>query len=171
MTIREAVPEDAATIAHVHVASWKTTYAGIIPQVHLDALSVEDRAAGWQKHIKDKANTILVVEDEAGVFGFAAGRAIMHPVEGYEAELGAIYLLESHQRRGAGTALMRRMAADLQRQGFHNMVVWVLRLNPACGFYQRLGGMQAAEQTIEIGGEMLLEVAFGWPEIAALCED
>jgi hypothetical protein len=61
------------------------------------------------------------------------------------------------------------MAEELRRQGFRNMVVWVLRENPACGFYQRVGGVQVAEQPIEIGGKALPEVAYGWPDIGVLC--
>lgn len=172
MNIRDAVPEDAAAIARVHLASWKTTYPGIIAQEYIDGLRVEDGAARWQARLTEKTAIILVAEDDAedqaGVFGFAAGGGIMHPVDGYEGELTAIYLLASHQRKGAGAALTRRMASELRRQGFKNMVVWVLRENPACGFYERMGGVQVAEQPIEIGGQTLSEIAFGWPDIRVL---
>jgi L-amino acid N-acyltransferase YncA len=172
MRLRHAAVEDAGMIAEVHLASWKTTYPGIIPQEYIDGLRVEKGVADWQGRISRTAGpTVLVAEDEHGIFGFAAGGAIMHPVEGYEGELGAIYLLASHQRRGAGGALVRRMAVELQRQGLRNMVVWVLRDNPACGFYRRMGGVPAGEQAIDIGGKVLSEIAFGWPEIGVLCED
>lgn len=171
MKIREAVPEDAATIAEVHLASWKTTYPGIIPQAYIDGLRVEDGAARWATRLIEKTNMILVAEDDTGTFGFAAGGAIVHPVDGYDGELGAIYLLVSHHRRGAGTALVRRVAGDLRRQGFRNMVVWVLKANPACAFYRQMGGAQVAEQMIEIGGVTLPELAFGWTDIAVLCRD
>ncbi|HEX4309633.1 MAG TPA: GNAT family N-acetyltransferase [Acidobacteriaceae bacterium] len=171
MKIRDAVPGDAATIAQVHLASWKTTYPGIVPQAYIDGLRWEDGAARWAAQLTEKANTVLVVEDDAGVFGFVAGGGIMHPVEGYDGELGAIYLLASHQGKGAGAALVRRLAGELRGQGFRNMAVWALKENPACGFYQRMGGAQVAEQMIEIGGVTLPELAFGWPDIDVLCED
>jgi L-amino acid N-acyltransferase YncA len=169
--IREAVPADARAIAEVHLASWKTTYPGIIPQEYIDGLRVEDGAARWVTRMTENVATVFVAEDDAGVFGFIAGGSIMHPVEGYEGELGAIYLLASHHRRGAGAALVLRLAADLRAQGFRNMVVWVLRANPACGFYRRMGGVQVAEQGIEIGGVTLPELAFGWADLAVLCQD
>jgi GNAT superfamily N-acetyltransferase len=169
--IRGALPDDAATIAQVHLASWKTTYPGIVPQEYIDGLRWEDGVVRWTTRLTEKTNTILVVEDGAGVFGFAAGGSIMHPVDGYDGELGAIYLLASHQRKGAGAALVRRLAGELQRQGFRNMAVWALKENPACGFYQRMGGAEVAEQMIEIGGVTLPELAFGWPDIGVLCED
>ncbi|HVT96605.1 MAG TPA: GNAT family N-acetyltransferase [Acidobacteriaceae bacterium] len=171
MLIRNAVVNDARPIAQVHLASWKTTYPGLIPQEYIDGLRVEKGTADWQAALSSGRTTVLVAEDEKTVVGFAAGGAIAHAVDGYEGELGAIYLLASHQRRGIGAALLRRMAAELQGKGLRNMAVWVLRENPACGFYRRLGGIQVGEQTIEIGGRVLPEIAYGWPEIGVLCED
>jgi GNAT superfamily N-acetyltransferase len=171
MRVREATPEDATTIAQVHLESWKTTYPGIIPQAYIDGLHWEDGAARWVTRLTAKTNAVFVVEDDAGLFGFIAGGAIMHPVEGYDGELGAIYLLASHQRKGAGRALVRRLATELQRQAFRNMAVWALRENPACEFYRRMGGVEVAEQMIEIGGVTLPELAFGWADIGVLCED
>ena len=170
MQIREARVEDARAIAEVHLASWKTTYPGIIPQAYINGLKVENGVARWQVELNGKKASIFVAEDQRGVFGFAAGGVMIHPVDGYDSELGAIYLLASHQRKGAGRALMQRVASQLRQRGFANMVVWVLRDNPACAFYQRMGGVQVGEQMIEIGGKPLPEVAYGWPEIGVLCD-
>src|SRR4051812_34644984 len=46
-SFRRAGPDDAPTIASVHVASWKTTYPGIVKQAYIDALSVEERTRAW----------------------------------------------------------------------------------------------------------------------------
>jgi len=169
MTVREATIEDATAIAEVHLASWKTTYPGIIPQEYIDGLRVEKGIADWQARLAATGPAVFVAQDESGVFGFAAGGSILHPVDGYDGELGAIYLLASHQGQGAGAALLRRIAHALREQGFQSLAVWVLRDNPACGFYRRIGGVQVAEQTIEIGGKILPEIAFGWPQIDVLC--
>ena len=47
--IREAAVNDATAIAQVQVESWRTTYAGIVPDAFLASLSVETRAerANW----------------------------------------------------------------------------------------------------------------------------
>jgi|HubBroStandDraft_2_1064218.scaffolds.fasta_scaffold93191_3 L-amino acid N-acyltransferase YncA len=169
MNVREARLGDARAIAEVHLASWKTTYPGIIPQEYIDGLRVEDGAARWTERITEADSTILVAEDEAGVFGFAAGGMPLHPVDGYEAELGAIYLLATHQRQGAGRELVRRLASELEGQGFRSLLVWALKENPACDFYQALGGKAIAEKSIEIGGVLLPEVAFGWTDLSVLC--
>jgi GNAT superfamily N-acetyltransferase len=169
MRIRKAKPGDAHAIAGVHVESWKTTYPGIITQSYIDGLKVEDGVARWQERLSQADGpAVFVAEDEAGIFGFAAGGAIMHPVDGFDGELGAIYLLASHQRKGAGAALVRRIAAALRERGFRNMVVWVLKANPSRGFYERMGGVLVAEQGIEIGGVTLPEVAYGWKDVNTL---
>lgn len=165
MEIRKARPEDAQQIAWVHLESWKTTYPGIIPQAYIDGLKVENGAARWKTWLAEQTATVLVAEDEAVVFGFAAGGRPMHPVDGYDAELASIYLLASQQKKGAGRALVWRLAEELLAQGFTSLVVWVLRENPACGFYRRMGGTVVAEKPIEIGGKTLPEVAFGWADL------
>lgn len=170
VNIREAVPGDAEAIARVHVASWRTTYAGIVAQSYLDGLNVADGARSWERRLLfERVGTTLVAEDEAGIFGFASGGAPLHPVDGYQGELYAIYLLQSHQQRGVGAELMREVACSLRRDAILSMVVWALAENKACGFYRHMGGVRIAEKPIEIGGKALPEIAFGWPDISALC--
>lgn len=172
MQIRTAKPGDAHRIAWVHLESWRTTYPGIIPQAYIDGLKVEDGVTRWRDRLAQNDGPIVfVAEDETGIFGFAAGGTIMHPVDGFDGELGAIYLLASHHKRGAGAALVRRIAGALVERGFRNMVVWVLKANPARGFYERMGGVQVGEQGIEIGGVTLPEVAYGWKDVRTLAPD
>ncbi len=171
MKIRDAGSEDGLAIARVQVTSWRETYTGIVPRGYLDQLEVEERGARWTERVLDAANVILVAEDELGVFGFAAGGATIHPVEGYDSELVGLYLLRSHHREGMGRALVRSFAARVALRGFRSMVVWALRENPACGFYERMGGVRVAEKTIDVGGAELPEVAFGWKDLGALCSE
>jgi ribosomal protein S18 acetylase RimI-like enzyme len=166
--IRPATPADAASIAQIHVASWKTTYPGIVPQAALDALNEEDRRVGWQGRLEVADISIFVAESETGVFGFLAGGPIRTPVDGYDGELYALYLLEDHHRQGAGRALLQQLAQTLHKEGLQSMLVWVLEANPAVGFYQHLGAIPVTRQTIEIGGATLPEIALGWPNLKIL---
>jgi ribosomal protein S18 acetylase RimI-like enzyme len=151
------------------VTSWKETYAGIIPQDYLDALDAEERGPRWSERILEAMNIVLVAEDKGGVFGFAAGGAVMHPLDGFDGELVGLYVLGQHHRRGVGRMLVREFAARMVRDGYRSMVIWALRENPACGFYERMGGVRVGEQGIEIGGVTLPEVAFGWEDLRVLC--
>ena len=49
------------------------------------------------------------------------------------------------------------------------MLLWVLSTNMAGrGFYEALGGVYVGEKTEEMAGVTLREVAYGWPDLAAL---
>ncbi len=164
LKIRRAVPEDALSIALVQVESWRKTYAGIVPEAFLASLDVEELAAMWKQHLQAGRMFIFVAEDEWGIFGFVSGGEIREPMDGYQAELYAIYLLPARQRRGVGQELALSLREALLMDGFDSLVVWVLERNlPGVSFYKRLGGIQIVQRTIEIGGAVLPELAFGWP--------
>ena len=169
--IRKATLDDADSIARVHVESWQTTYAGVIPQAYLDSLSIDARAQNWRQHLTAADPLMVVAEDASQVFGFACGGKQRDPSFAYDGELYAIYLLRAWQRQGIGRALARAVALDLQSRSFRSMIVWVLQRNPAVSFYKALGGVRVGEKPIEIGGARLTEVAFGWPSLAALAPD
>jgi GNAT superfamily N-acetyltransferase len=168
LTIRKAKIEDAAAIAHVQVASWKTTYAGIVSDVFLASLNQEEWMRSWQEQILAGNVSIFVAEDEAGIFGFAAGGAARERLDDCDAELYAIYLLRERQRQGVGRTLGLTLASALQTKGFTSMLVWVLEQNPSLSFYERLGAVQIARKVINIGGADLQELAFGWPSLDRL---
>ncbi len=171
MFIRRATADDAEAIAWVPVASWRATYAGLVPDEFLAALSVEQRAARWRQAVAPERQSYLVVaEDEGAVIGFAVGGPEREGDATYTGELYAIYLLAEQKGRGVGRALVKEIARELQRRGLSSMLVWVLAENPARKFYEALGGQYVREKEIEIGGKTLIEVAYGWKSLAPLIE-
>lgn len=172
MLIRAAKPEDAIAIGHVHVASWRTTYRGLMPDSVLAALSVEQRAAMWQQAAEGaqegaSRSFLLVAEDQAeGIIGFASAGPERDEGSGFDSELYAIYLLERHQGRGLGRQLAGRAVNLLLSEGHESMRVWVLEGNPAEGFYRRLGGQRVGEKALSMAGKNLTEVAYAWPHLS-----
>jgi L-amino acid N-acyltransferase YncA len=165
--IRAATVEDAGPVAHVHVASWRTTYAGIVPEAYLASLTEAEREASWREWLTLDVD-VFVAEIEGEVVGFVAGGAIREPVEEFDAELFAVYLLRDAQRRGIGLALLKRLAGSLKARGFRRMVAWVLEDNSSGGFYTRSGGVRVAAKKMEVGGAMLSVVAYGWGDLEAI---
>lgn len=165
--IRRATREDAEAIAAVHVESWKTTYAGIVPDEYLASLDAGERVGMWRGWLSSPGLFIFVAEDGVGIIGFVGGGRVREAISGFAAELYALYVLREHQGRGAGRQLTFALVDRLRREGFESMLVWVLRENPAVSFYIHLGGMQIASKSIEIGGASLEESAFGWPSLEA----
>lgn len=169
--VREAACADVAAIARVHVDSWRTSYRGIVPDTVLDGLSYERREPMWRGLLcGDPGPHFTYVAQVGGlVVGIAHATTEPQDARGYEGELGIIYLLAEHQRRGLGRALVASVAARFTQLGTRSMLLWVFEANqPARRFYEALGGVIAGEQTFELGGESLTEVAYGWPDVAAL---
>lgn len=171
MEIRRARPEDGPGIGLVHVRSWQTTYAGIVPDEYLERLNAEKRGAWWSARIAalPEGQTVWVVADETGaIVGFASGGPPQEPEEGYSCELYAIYLLQSKQGQGTGRQLLLRVAQELFDAGHRRMLVGVLAENPTCRFYERLGAKFLREFQIDIGGKELAERFYGWDDLSLL---
>lgn len=73
---RRATIDDAGQLGAVHVASWRETYAGILPDDMLAALSLEARSAMWAKILGNPSSfaetAVYVIEEDASMVGFGA---------------------------------------------------------------------------------------------------
>lgn len=168
MRIREARPQDVPAIAKVHVDTWRTTYEGIVASEFLASLSYEKRERMWLDTLSSPTNSasLYVAENPDGtVVGFAAAGPEREGDTTYKGEIYAIYLLENYQRQGIGSALFRTCVRDLGGRGFTSFLLWVLKANPACKFYEALGGKVLREKEIQIGNQLLVEVAYGWTSV------
>jgi GNAT superfamily N-acetyltransferase len=171
MTVREATHGDIPGIARVHVNTWRAAYRGIVPDNYLDSLTYESRVARWESQFPDpESDTFIYVADVDGeVVGFASGGPPQSPRDGYDGELYAIYVAPEYQGKGLGGALFKAVARRLHERGAASMLLWVFRDNaPSRRFYEGLGGELLNEQTFEIAGETMHEVAYAWSDIAAL---
>jgi len=175
MYIRTAEPRDVDSLARVHVDSWRSTYAGILPDEFLAGLSYRDRESFWEQVLTTARPTVsnFLVETESGdVVGLAAGGPERTGSETYLGELYLVYLLEQYQRRGLGRLLVSAVAERLLPDGFGSMLLWVAKDNhPACRFYEALGGEPIDSRTIDIAGAGVAEVAYGWQQVADLVTD
>lgn len=115
-------------------------------------------------------NNIYIAEDEDGrIVGFASGgKERTGKYDGYVGELYAIYLLEGQQGKGVGRKLVQTVVDDLKEKKLNSMLIWALKENPACRFYEALGGQQIDTVEIEIEGKKLSEIAYGWDNLANL---
>jgi GNAT superfamily N-acetyltransferase len=160
-TVRKAVPEDAEAIAEVHVASWETTYGGVLPDRYISERTRGARLAFWRNQLSDGAAGVCVFvacKDDGAVCGFASGGPERTEELGADGELYSLYLLEEAQGLGMGRALVAAVLGEMA--GARRIAVWVLGVNPACGFYEKLGGRKWAEKRAAMGGEVFVEVAY-----------
>jgi ribosomal protein S18 acetylase RimI-like enzyme len=174
--IRIATPDDAPALGKMHIASWHETYAGLLPDKMLSALSVEGRAAAWAKIMQEpptgRSTAVYLAEHQGTIIGFGscgAQRTESLKAKGFHGEISAIYVLREFQKRNIGTQLLRTMSSDLTRRGFNAAALWVLRENlRARRFYEHYGAKVIAEREDLRDGAVLVELAYGWPDIAGL---
>lgn len=169
--MRVAKPGDASTIAQVHRDTWRTTYAGILP------LAVIAREAGrksetvWRRRLAHQsagAATWIAERPGHGIVGFASCGDARNSIEGLDAEIYALYVLQAHQQRGVGRELVRACARHFVRQGLFGFYLWVLKANRARLFYEALGGEEIAERNERLGKHEFAEVAYGWHDLTSL---
>ena len=162
MTLRPAVAADAAAMAEVHVASWRSTYAGIIHDAFLASLDVAERTAAWTRRLANPALGAVVAERDGAIVGFSfvgPDRGTDPDVRG---EVYAIYLLEDAKGQGHGRALFTWSLDWLAARELVPVRVWVFTENPrARAFYERMGGVLSPEtQSITLGDRGYAEVAY-----------
>lgn len=157
-TVRRARAADADEIAAAHVAAWETTYAGWLPEAYLRERDFPARQAFWRDvlAVADPEVAVFVACASSGaVVGFASGGPERTGLVDRPRELYALYLLEEWQGHGLGRRLVTAVLAELGP-----VAVWVLADNPACGFYERLGGRRLAGRRVLLSGTSFAEVAY-----------
>jgi hypothetical protein len=181
IAVRRARADDAPGIAAVHVAAWRSAYAGILDERYLSHLSEARLAAFYRRAILDRreGHAVFVATaggtdqpadqpgPEAAIVGFASGgRARRRGLAAGEVE--TLYLLDDYRERSVGRRLMRAMAAHLRAIGCGSALVWVLAENQARYFYQHIGGRQAMTDTVLVAGHPVPQTAFVWDPIETL---
>lgn len=167
--VRPARPQDAAAIARIHVETWRSTYAGVVPDAYLVGLDARRRANWWRQALgqRGQGERVLVAADpDHGVYGFAShgpSRTRDLPRDApWDGEVYTLYVLPDFHGQGAGRALLTAAFAGMARDRRRGAVIWVLAANPTRFFYERMGGRRAAERVETFAGAELEEIAYVW---------
>jgi RimJ/RimL family protein N-acetyltransferase len=163
-TIRPAVAEDAARIAEVHVAAWRTAYrGGLLPDAYLDQLAAAQREPSWQRLLDDPpAGVRVLVSDRPGG---ATGFVLVGPERGdQDPRRGELYAINVHPDawgHGDGPALLAA-GTELLAASFVEAVLWVHPDNRrARRVYERAGWREdGTARTEEVWGVEVPEVRY-----------
>jgi ribosomal protein S18 acetylase RimI-like enzyme len=169
--IRRAVSGDARGIARVHVETWRTAYAGILPDRVIVQMSVDDKAAAWRHLVgrQDAVETVIVAEAGGDIVGFAScGPSGPEAMADYDGEVHTLYVLPDWQEQGIGRALLCGCFRALAAAHIAAAHLWVLADNPARFFYQAMGGIRIGERDERLWGAAVHEIAYGWPDLTSL---
>ena len=175
ISVRPARVEDAPTLARIYVETWRDTYAGVLPDQMLVGMSDVRHAAAWTHELRssDRFGDTLAAElPNDGIVGLATvgatRRASGSFVDG--GEIYRLYVSPAFQDRGIGRALMLASFDWMLARKLGVAMLWVVAQNPSRFFYERLGGIRLGERTEHLGGTVVQELAYGWPDLKAARE-
>jgi ribosomal protein S18 acetylase RimI-like enzyme len=187
IAIRRARPADAPGIGAVHVASWRSAYAGVLPDDFLANLSVARQTAYYERAIRIGLGVHVAVLNPLEIPGRPAALQPAAPngsrVVGFstarrnrgaavaEGEVETLYVQDDWRDNGLGRMLLRASAQHLAAMGCKSAFAWVLRDNPSIFFYERLGGKRVAMSTTRVGGSDIPQTAYAWDPIERLINE
>ena len=130
----------------------------------------------WRSVLTGPANGqemhVFIAQNGNEPVGFGACGAQRDPTlgeQGFDGEIGALYVLQAKHGAGVGKQLMGLMAQSLQNRGRNAASLWVLGENVrARAFYERLGGTKVGEKVDDLSGVAVSEVAYGWRNLELL---
>jgi ribosomal protein S18 acetylase RimI-like enzyme len=166
ISVRAATIADAQVIARVDVETWRSTYAGVLPDQLLVALSERQRAGMWSRFVARRPGDVLAALDEHGqLLGFGSCGLQRDADLPYGGEIFTLYVAPDHQGSGIGRELLLALFTRLIRCGLYSAVIWVLAENPARFFYERLGGKPIARRLLDMGKAKVPAIAYAWPDL------
>ena len=161
LVLRDASIADLRPLAELHVRTFNETHLGPFGT----GPTVATREWQWRDKLSeiDATHFVLVLETPAKQL---VGFNWCHPTTDnptWAARLNKIYLLREYQRRGLGTRMVAAAVGRLLQNGLTSMALFTETDNePACNFYERLGGERQLDERGEFGG------MYGWRDLRQL---
>jgi ribosomal protein S18 acetylase RimI-like enzyme len=162
LVIREAIATDIPDLARLHVVTWNATHG-----LRANGPSYALRERQWRDTFDhaDGSWFCLVVERANGeLVGFAKGQGYQGTgdLAEYTGELNKIYLRREYQRQGLGRRLVGQIVRRFLSDGIASIVLFGEAQNPACGFWEALGGDRLCAANGEFYG------GYAWRDLHAL---
>ena len=155
--IRRATPDDAESVARVHVETWQAAYAHVFPREGLESLSGERAARRAELH---RRSPPIVAEVNGEIVGFVSVGAGSDA--GTDGELYALYVHPDHWGSGFGRQLIQAGEDRLRELGHSHAILWVLEDNPRARRFYELAGwrVDGTARPIEIFGVEVPEIRY-----------
>jgi GNAT superfamily N-acetyltransferase len=169
--IRPAIDSDVEAIAKVYVESWRSTYAGILPNKVLVEMSVERQMVMWARAIRNmnsvRNEKILIIEhSSSGIIGVGSCGFNRDRFDIYNGEVYTLYVHPDHQSKGYGEQLLAGLFDIMISLNYNTALIWVLALNPSRFFYEVMGGKRVSEREEKLWGNVLTEIAYAWGDLS-----
>jgi len=169
VSVRPALPDDAAAIARLQVVTWRTAYRSVLPTAVLDDWDAPSAQGLWRAAITSPptpGHGVLVALEQNTVVGFAAfGPPELTAGEqsdpaGPTTEISTLLVEPRWGRRGHGSRLLSAVADLAASGGAARLQVWLLEDDGvSSGFYESAGwAPDGWARTLDTGDAPLREV-------------
>ncbi len=148
VVVRPPTIRDADELARINIASWQHAYAGVVPQLRLDEMSLLTYRQRWIDRLStaESDRATLVAEVDGFLASYATGGPYRNQDDAEPEDttgLGELYALYSDprmHRRDAGTAVHDALLGWLGGRGYEEAALWVLAANdPSRAWYDARG--------------------------------
>ncbi len=159
MEIRYINPNDNPfEISKIYESSWKYAYKDIIPQEYLNSIPTGQ----WAAHISENGMKSLILTENGMKIGTASFCKSRWEKFNDFGEIVSIYFLPDYIGKGYGKLLLRKCIDELKRNGFCNVLLWVLEDNHSARKFYEKNGFICSEIFMEdnIGGKNIREVMY-----------
>ena len=126
LSVRQARPSDAADLARIYIDSWQDTYAGILPNSLLGAMSHKGQAARWQQTMRGPGAVLIAEDSHFGPIGLASLGPARDKGLGLDGEIYTLYVDPGFLGRGTGRTLLAASFAALAEKKYRSCVIWAM---------------------------------------------
>ena len=146
MKHRLATVADAAAIADLHLASWRSAYKEFVRPGTLEALEPHSHASVWGRRIVVPEVRVELLEDRDGLLAFCAHGPSGDPdaptgPKGRWWEIKNLHVRPALRRTGAGGKLFDRAVDHARKVAAAAVTLWVVEQNEAARRFYLSKGM------------------------------
>ncbi len=151
LSIRPARANDVSKLSSFFAEAWKEAGPGALGFAGATDEAIKEIAS--EEFLKRRLATptiqMTVAEEGRRIIGFSSVRRL----EGREAELSAIVVLESATGRGVGSRLLRKALDGARKRGYLSVLVKTEVANErAISFYRKSGFTESGKAVERVGG-------------------
>lgn len=161
--IRNARKTDAGPVSQINIQAWRESYPPYIDKKDIERLDLHNMTLNRHtRFAQGKANHVnLIAEDTGSIIGFCEGGPLRGFLENVKGEIYTLYVLKSHQNKGAGKRLLLEALKRLQESQHTPIIIRTLKENLITrGFYEYMGGKLIGEGTFHWLSRPYLEVQY-----------
>jgi ribosomal protein S18 acetylase RimI-like enzyme len=161
LKIRPAAVSDAGEIVRIHIRCWRENFLGLIDEAALQSIDESAWRNRQEERLASGTRKCLVAHTDHKILGFGECGPVRDSTYGPVGEILSLFVSPGEQGSGVGRLLFSALAAELQHDGFPQLIVKTMRDSPQSrAFYERVGCVLNGESTFEFAGRRYPEAVY-----------